>query len=318
MPAGDIGASVTATILQGFVVMDPTGALQVNIGGNTPKVRWMSGWAPVVGDVVRVLNWNGELTVLGRINPAGAQPSTGTITSYAGGAATCTITAAGATYTCYFLSAYTPVVADIVRLDWSEGAPFVLGKRSVNVSAPTPPTPPAPPPPPPATPPPPPPPPPPETGVSTYPCIDSGYFSTAYGWSGGTSFGSRLAQGTSGGTNTGAWFYGSGPSELAGRTITRARIYVIRTNAYGTIAASPAHLYSHGSATRPGGNVSLLSGPNDASLPRGGEDWFDIDVTAGANVVAGGGMGISGTPYLVLEGVRERSNSGLLELTWSR
>jgi hypothetical protein len=297
-----------ATILQGIVtVADPaTGELGVNVGGLEQQVRWTAGSTPVAGDRVRVLAFNGELVVLPRIG--GALSPTGTVTAYAAGAATCTVQSGGVTYTCYRLASYTPVVGDVVRLDWSEPEPFVLGKRSVAASAPTAPNVPVPPAPP----------GPDETGTATYPAIDSGYFSTQFGWSGSTSFGSRLMQGTSGGTNTGAWFYGTAPAELAGRTITGARVRVIRTNAYGAAGASPAHLYAHGSQTRPVVNVTLGVAAGDASLARGGEGTFPISIDAALAVIAGGGLAISGVPYLVLEGVRERANSGLLEIDWQR
>lgn len=315
MPAADeLGQALAhrppaAAQLQGVVTVDPdTGVLLVNSAGVLLRqVRWTAGWAPAAGDQVRLVAFNGELVVLPRLTTP--RPSTGTVTAYATASDTCTVQSGGQTFTCRFLAAYTPAVGHVVRLDWSESQPFVLG----NVAAPTSTQPPvvvqAPAPPPGQQ----------QTGVSTYHAIDSGYFSTAYGWSGRTSWGSRLMQGASGGTNTGAWFYGPAPAELDdGRTITRARVRVPRTNAYGSGGPSPARLFTHSSVTRPAGNVVLGRSAGDAVLRRGQVDWFDIPVEAGMDVVAGGGLAISGFPYLVLEGISERADSGLLELTWAR
>lgn len=156
------------------------------------------------------------------------------------------------------------------------------------------------------------------SGTSTYPAIDSGYWSAVGGWSPGGAYGSRLMQGTTDAANTGAWFYGVAPAELASRTIVSARVRVIRSTQWGPTGAAPAHVRAHASAYRPAGQVVLGVAAVDASLPRGGEGWFAVSVAAAQAVVAGGGLGIDGAPSLVLEGIRERSDSGLLEITWSR
>lgn len=155
-------------------------------------------------------------------------------------------------------------------------------------------------------------------GTSRYPAVDSGYWSSADGWAGSVSYGSRLMQGTSAGTNTGAWFYGPGPGELAGRTIVAARVRVVRTDGYGPAEAAAAHLFAHTSTTRPAGNVTLTVPAGDATAPRGGADVFPVSVAAAEQVVAGGGLAISGGEHLVLDGVRERADSGLLEIDWRR
>lgn len=288
-------------------VVTRSGVLAINVRGTYPPVRWLPGWVPTVGDRVRVLVAHGEYLVLGRVL-SGPLRATGTVTAAGGGGARCTVLAGGVSYSCLRNVAYTPVVGHVVRLDWSEPTPWVIGQSSTDVPPPS--SDPAPPPPPPA---------PGGTGVTSFAAVASGYFSTTYGWSGATSWGSRLMQGTSGGTNTGAWFYGAGPRSLAGRTISRAEVFVHRTPGYGAGGVSTVHLYRHTSDARPGGNVALVAGPTDVARARGQADWVDVPTAwAQAIVDDGGGLGIYGSPYLVLEGIREDPQSGLLRLTWAR
>jgi hypothetical protein len=155
-------------------------------------------------------------------------------------------------------------------------------------------------------------------GTSRYPAVDSGYWSPASGWTGSARFGSRLLQGATEGANTGAWFYGPAPAELSGRTILAARVTVHRTAGYGDTGAAAAHLYAHTSTTRPAGNVTTTVAAGAASLPHGGSGTFPISVAAAQRVIAGGGLAITGGSHLVLEGVLERADSGLLEVDWRR
>lgn len=207
--------------------------------------------------------------------------------------------------------AATPTVGDRVRIAEFAGERIVIGRivepapPDASASRQQPPAPLAPPAPP-------------RTGTSTYPAIDSGYWSTVDGWAGAATYGSRLMQGTSEGTNTGAWFYGVAPAELAGRTIVAARVRIMRSDQWGAATAQPAHLRAHSSAYRPASNVALGATAGDVTLPRGGDGWFPVAVAAAQAVVAGGGLGIAGAPHLVLEGVRERSDSGLLQIDWAR
>ena len=294
-----------AVILAGDVVM-LDGALAVNVGGTYPPVRWVAGWVPAVGDVVRVLAYAGEYLVVGRVQST-ARPATGTVT--AAGTPRCTVSAGGVLYQCLRDAAYTPVVGHVVRLDWSEPVPWVIGQTLTDSSvAPTDPTVPAPPPTGPVT------------GVDTFAAVDSGRWSTTYGWAADGTYAGRPQQGTSGGTNTGAWFYGAGPAAaLAGRTITRAEVYVIRASIQGPGGAAAVHLYRHTSNTRPAGNVARVAGPSDVSRARGEAGWADVPAAWGQSIVdGGGGLAIFGDPYLLLDGLLQNGQSGALRLTWAR
>lgn len=299
-----LAAAPEGTQVLAGTVVSRAGALAVNVAGTYPPVRWAPGWVPAVGDNVRVLAFAGEYLVLGRVLTA-ARPATGTVT--ATGTPRCTVSAGGVTYSCLRNAAYTPVVGHVVRLDWSEPVPWIIGQSTIDT--------------PPATDDPTVPPPPPalsDTGESTFAAIDSGRWSTAYGWD--STYNGRLQQGTSGGTNTGAWFYGTAPrATLAGRTITRAWVWVHRSPNHGPGGAAAVHLYRHGSDTRPAGNVALAAGPSDVSRARGQAEWAEIPAAWGqAIATSGGGLGISGDPYLMLEGLPQDGQSGALRLAWAR
>lgn len=306
--AADLARALAAApegtqVLAGTVVTR-SGALAVNVAGTYPPVRWAPGWVPTVGDNVRVLVFGGEYLVLGRIATA-ARPATGTVT--ATGAPRCTVLAGGVSYSCLRNAAYTPVVGHVVRLDWSEPVPWVIGQTTTDTPAAgddpyVPPVPPGPA----------------DTGESTFAAIDSGRWSTAYDWD--STYKGRLQQGVSGGTNTGVWFYGTAPrAALAGRTITRAWVWVLRSPTQGPGGAAAVHLYRHTSDTRPGGNVTRVAGPTDASRARGQGDWAEIPAAWGQAIVdSGGGIAIHGDPYLMLEGLPQNGQSGALRLAWSR
>lgn len=205
---------------------------------------------------------------------------------------------------------WTPAVGDVVRMIADAGELIVLPALAATPSpgvgalTPAPRVPVAPPGP--AT-----------TGTATYPATESGRWSTTEGWT-AAGYGSRLMQGTSSGTNTGAWFYGLAPAELAGRTIRAARVRVIRSSSWGPDGAAAAHLRAHSSTTRPAGNVVPGVAAAEVVLSRGAAAWTPITVAAAAAVIAGGGLAIVGAPFLALEGIRERSDSGLLQIDWAR
>lgn len=302
--AQKLAAQPEGTQVLAGTVVERNGALAVNVAGTYPPVLWAGDWTPTVGDVVRVLAYRGEYLVLDRV-AAAARPATGTVT--ATGEPRCTVLAGGVSYSCLRNAAYTPVVGHVVRLDWSEATPWIIGQTTTDTPTGT--GGPSVPPPPPGG---------PATGETTFAAIDSGRWSTAYGWS--SDYGGRLQQGSSGGTNTGAWFYGPGPrAALAGRTITRAWVWVLRSSIHGPGGAATVHLWRHTSDTRPAGNVSRVDGPVDVSRARGQGDWAEIPAAWGQAIVdGGGGIAIHGDPYLMLEGVPQHGQSGALRLAWTR
>lgn len=252
-----------------------------------------------------------QTVVLGRAGVDG--PREGTVTTVPGGSDTITITSDGKDYTATFLTGYTPVVGDRVRLLWQGRDVTVMGKVGVTPSAgvlvgePLQP--------PPAS----------SSGTFNAPATDSATMWGPGGWDSWAGGGGHVHQGSwSGSTVTGAWFYGNTMAELAGATITRilfrvpARRSVGSYNNPGTI-----HLYAHNSPSRPGGDVARVAGPTDVSIPAGwapGPDdgWVDLPTSYAPTLINGGGVSISGDPYMGFVGKPSDPASGQLRIEWSR
>lgn len=121
------------------------------------------------------------------------------------------------------------------------------------------------------------------------------------------------------GVNTGAWFYGTTISDaLRGATVTAIDMR-FRRRSGGVSAAQTAHVYRHASATRPAGNVASAAGPVDVLIGIGETAVVTLPVAWGQALVdTGGGLFISGSPYVVLDGLDADPQSGLLRITWQR
>jgi hypothetical protein len=146
-----------------------------------------------------------------------------------------------------------------------------------------------------------------------------------YGWN--TTYGPNVYQGnaaTWGGpaSNSGSWFYGNAASQLLGATITRVAFRLPkRTSGGATSSTVTAHFYLHQSSQKPGGDVARVSGPHNIGIAPGykGGDWVDLPLAWGPTLVAGGGVSISGDPYMGFVGKSAADpESGLLQLTWER
>jgi len=294
----------------------------VKIGGQAVYAQWLDDVYARVNEPVAVAKviWRDApptFIVFGTFaapltKTLGILPREATVTAVPGGA-TITVTANSVDYKVTFLASYTPAVNDTVRLLWQGSDCTVLGEVGATPPPQAPPPPPAPPPPAPTT------------GQLSCPAIDSATFSAGYGWN--SYFGSNLYQGDgsawgASSVNNGAWFYGGKNRDLAGKTVTRVQFRVPqRLNAGASGSPITMHLYTHAQDYRPGGDVTRTTGPWDLTVQPGqGAHWVDLDPgTIGVTLKAGGGIGISGSPYAGFLGIGSGKDpaSGQLVIDWS-
>lgn len=291
----------------------------VKIGGLSQEAAWPSGVYAALGEPVFVAqivkpDAPAQNVVLGRVGADG--PREGTVTTVPGGSDTITITAGGADHTATFLSGYTPTVGDRVRLLWQGRDVTVVGKVGVTPSmgltgttlgglaAPPAPK---------------------SSGKFNAPALDSATMWGPGGWDSWAKGGGHVYQGTwAGSTVTGSWFYGNTMAELAGATIHRIQFRVPARRSVGDYnTAGNIHLYAHTSPSRPGGDVTRVTGPANASIPAGwapgpDEGWVDLPLTFAPTLISGGGVSISGDPYLGFLSKKSDLASGQLRIDWSR
>lgn len=290
----------------GIVV--PAGAgFAVNVDGTQPPVSWPAGYIPTAGDAVRVLIVDGEASVLGPVIRDGLRPLTGTVAG-AATAGTVQVTTSTGTLTCRYVGT-APSIGALVRLDWQSTSPWIWPSAAATI-----PTPPGggggstPQPPPTST-----------SGTLTVTAIDTGSWQVGGSWA---YQGTDVVQWRYGSAreNRGAWFYGNGVAQLAGATITAARLRLgarLRIGSYNS--AQTLHLYRHTDASRPGGDVVRVAGPHDVSLaPNVGPQWVDIPAAWGQDLITGGGIAVAGSPYVGISGVGSDPASGQLQLDWRR
>lgn len=300
-------------ILTGYISAITVGDIvTVTVGGNPNPGKLISAavnYVPTIGDSVLCLRRGNDLRVIGPSGPP--LPATGVVAASPGKtASTLTITVTGiGSVEMPWIAAYTPItVGDKVALLWY-GAPttgLVLGKVG-NAYANNP----APPPPPGA------PPPPAATGTTVFTATAVGTWRDG-GWRSDDN--GDAIQGTypGFGANTGVWFYNGQPrSTLGGATVTSAEIWLGRTSG-GTFAAQTVHLYRTADDFK-GGAPSLLTGPHDVSLAVDQSGWFGLSTTIAQQLVTtGGGIGISGSPYLRMYGLTKSGQAGALRINWRR
>jgi hypothetical protein len=300
-------------LLMGTVVTvdTATGALVVNIGGNTHAAALIAdgGFAPYPGAGCAVLRQGQVLVVIGLLHRY--LPPYGTVAATGAQTLTVTVPGVGNLALPYLGSYASPTVGDLVSIMWGGSAStgVVVGELSTSPTSPTKP-PPAPPPPP----------PPPITGVTTFPALSVGTYRS--GWR--TDDNGDVIQGTApgySGINEGAWFYhGTVHATLSGATVTAAEIYLGRTSG-GTYAAQNCHLYRVANDTRPAGALSFGSGPFDAPVAVGQEGWFTFSTSIAQELVtSGGSVGIKAPsgPYMRMYGLSKSGSAGALRITWSR
>lgn len=299
---------------QGIIVKNTvTGLFDVNVMGNIIAAKWSDPLVVSEGDTVLVQFAIGRgqglntCTVVGRLTSR-ARPERGTVAVVPPSSPTVTITGKdGVTYLATFVTSYTPVVGDEVRLSWAGSAtPTIIGKIA-STAAPPPPPPPLPPPPP-----------APVTGTSTYWPTDSNTYWGPGGWGSWAGGRGRVYQGNYGsGDVYGAYFYGGAPTQMQGRSIDRLRLvlgnrlYVGNYNAAATI-----HIYATANSSRPGGNITAVGGPvNVTAWPGQGQADYDITALAG-HLQNGGGIAIFGNPYAGFMGIPEQPDAGRLVFDW--
>lgn len=293
----------------GQASIDPGGVMQVIVGGIPQSCRYLDPTVLADGDPVLVAFMSGAIgqsqaVVLGRTT-ARPRPGDGSVTAVPGGSSTITVATSEGNVAARFVASYTPVVGDLVIIDWQSALPTVTGKVGATAA-------PAPPPRPPIT-----PPTGPVSGTRTFAAIDSATARAGGGWN--SPSGQNLTQGSWGGVAyAGAWFYGTAPSSLAGRTITGARLLVGARRRIGTYNATILlNLYAHNSTARPGGDVNRVTGPFTIQLaPNDPGGWVNIPIAFAQQVVAGGGIGIFGNPYAGVQGRGENPASGTLAIDW--
>ena len=304
------GAEVTGTT--GVVVASSTSGYAVNISGAVQPAFFPAGYIPTAGDTVTVLRVGDLLYVIGPVSTT-PRPLTGTVAGAAtGGTVSVTVTVGPSPISCRYVGT-GPSVGDLVRLDWQSSTPWIWPSTAAVVPPPTDPTPPPPTPDP--------PPPPPQTGSSPFAAVDSGSWQVGGSWS---FMGKRVAQYRYGSApeNRGAWFYGTGPTQLTGRTITRAQVRIPQRQRVGDYnSGATLHLYLISNTGRPTGDVTRTNGPVDIGLgPAGsGNGFVDVPAIWGQTLADhGGGIGIAGSPYIVLNGIDVDPSSGQLVLDWTR
>lgn len=293
------------------MVADLLGALSVNVNGMTVPAPWPAAYSPAAGDAVTVIFADGTARILGPTS-TGPRPLTGTVNAAASGGKI-PILAGGSIYQCRYVGT-APATGALVRLSWDAVEPWIWPSAAAVVPPPLAPVvPPAPPPPPDTG---------PSVGTLALPAVASSTWRSDSGWG---RWGTNLRQFRYGSEaeSHGAWFYGATARQLAGRTITGARIYLpVRDRVGSYNAALAARLHRHTSDSQPGGDVSRVAGPESRTLApigNGPTGWVGLPEAWGQALVdSGGGIGISGSPYLGLVGVSDDAQSGLIHLDWRR
>lgn len=287
----------------------------VKVGGVVQAATWPDNVYAAPGEPVIIAQLirpdaPAQNVVISRVGAAG--PREATVTAAPGGSDTITVAAGSTSYLATFLASYTPIVGDRVRLLWQGRDATVIGKVGVAPAAPKPYTPGTLPPPAAAS-----------SGVFDRPVTDSATWSAGYGWNG--YYGQNLYQGNGStwgapATNNGAWFYAGAFAELAGATYNRVQLRLPARKTGGNFnAAGTIHVYIHTSPNRPGGDVSRVAGPYDFTIPAGyGGGLVDLPTSTAPLLVAGGGVAISGNPYMGFKGKTEDPTSGQILIGWQR
>lgn len=290
-----------------------TGLSEVNVMGNVIAARWSDPISVKPGDTVLVQFGMGRTQglntciVVARLSSR-ARPERGKVTVVPPSSDTVSIQGEdGVTYLATFVTSYTPVVNDEVKLSWTTSTPTILGKIATTAAPPPPPAP-APPPPPVAT-----------QGTNVYWATDSNTYWPPGGWGSWAGGRGRVYQGNYGsGDVYGAFFYNRGPTQMAGRTIRQLRIAFGNRIAAGSYNSPVTiHIYATTNATRPGGNITTAGGPVNVTAWAGqGLTEYDITALAG-HIQNGGGIAIFGNPYAGFLGIPEMPDSGRLTFDWS-
>lgn len=299
-----------------------------NVGGNNLGARWLDPIVPAQGDKIAVLlskdgAGQSNAIVLGGYSDQ-PRPSTGTV-SIVGLTEIIVIGSFGGTFTTdRFINPYVPgdlprsayKVGDPVYLSWDAAIPTVLGIIGpVDTEAPAPIQ------PPPVIEPPVPPKPKPQTGTVKGAATRSNTWHPSYGWgnyAGSQNGGQQLYSGTWwGSTVTAAWFYGNAFTSMGSKTVTAIRFRLPARLNVGAPGPATIHLHLHTSKTQPGGDVSRIAGPLDVAVThRQGARWINLPIGWANTLKAGGGISLSGEPYVGYNGRLKDPESGRIEMGW--
>lgn len=282
----------------------------ITLGGVQQFAYWNSHVYAAPGEAVTVArevdpSGTARNTVIGRIGRP--PPTEGTVVFTDGSKALVSVGAEEVS------AAYNADLAlsggDTVRLLWQGRTATVLVKLTDYVAPPI--SAPAPAAPPPTN----------TTGELPVFATDSATFAPGLSWNNWAGGRQNVYQGPySGYTMYGSWFYNGATKQLAGATTGPVRFRVPRRLAVGSYnAAGTIHLYVHNSDTRPGGDVARISGPYDFTIPPNFQGGFvELPAEAGDLLKNGGGISISGAPYMGFAGKAEDPASGQLLIPWSR
>lgn len=105
--------------------------------------------------------------------------------------------------------------------------------------------------------------------------------------------GNGSAFGSNRGNQTGVLFYGTPWSSLRGGRVTRARVYLYRSDDAGNSAAQPCRWHLHKHTGQPGGAPALAGGTTIGSLARGQGAEFELPASWGQYLVDGVYSGIA-------------------------
>lgn len=309
---GDQTTLVRATVILSSNVTAGTTGYLVSLNGNIIQASAADGVSVSNGDAVLVavtgtMRGQSEAFILCRMSTTGLHPATGTVTVVPVGSQTITVVGAdGVTYTAYFLSSYTPAVNDNVEMIFLAGVPYVTKAGATPAPAPAAPvgssTPTV------------------STGTSNFAASDSATWWGPGGWGswGSTSYVYSGTYGSS--TVNGAWFYGGGPTQLAGRTIMGGRFTLgPRQGAGNYNSPASVNIYTHSSWSRPAGNVSTVNGPTTVTAqPWQGLTVYSLTAAQAQDLVNGGGIAIFNGDYAAFSGVQSNAQSGTVSIDWSR
>lgn len=305
-----ITANVVATASSPFFA--------INVGGTLTFPQWPAGYIPSSGDVVNVLQVSNRLFVLGPVSTS-PRPISGTVSGAASsGLIPVDVTIGPTPLQCRYTGT-APSVGTLVFLDWQATTPRIFSGAAATVPAAPAPDPiaPAPPPDKPAA------PPPPktvkQTGTTAFTAVDAASYRPGYGrWDTGEV---KQWKYSSESESRGAWFYGNGPTQIKGRTVTAAQLFLPARLHIGSYNATlTTHLYLASNRYRPGGDTTRTAGPFDLNIPAGWPGyWVNIPASWGQTLAnSGGSIAIVGSPYMGFVGLGSTVASGQLRLTWTR
>ena len=283
----------------------------VNLNGNLIDARWSNAVSPTQdGAIIVDLTNNGDgqssaLVIDGYSDQP--RPRTGTVLTV--GITEIVLTGAdGITYTTSRFSG-TYSVGDPVYVAWDSATPIILGKLpSITTTPPT------------------------QTPVEATPVVAKGTAKGAAGksntwwgpggwgsWAGSTGGGEQLYSGSYGsGPLSGAWFYGAAFTNLGAKTITAIRFRLPQRLNIGGSGSATVHLYAHTAKYQPGGDVFRTVGPFDVTVAQAqGARWIDLPLTFAPVLKAGGGISITGDPYVGFDGRLQDPQSGRIEMDWN-